>query len=67
MLIEAQLARGTPLTGSPAIKQDLINSGALYLDQAVVLNGTNLITGRSPQNDDNLLFTLAIDKYLNAL
>jgi protease I len=67
VLIDAQLARGTTLTGSPAIKQDLINSGAIYLDQPVVQNGTNLLTGRSPQNDDNLLFTLAIDKYLTAL
>jgi len=51
------------VTGSPSIAIDLENAGATYLDQPVV-RVNNLITGRSPGGEDNLLFTTAIAKAL---
>jgi protease I len=37
VLINAGLAQGTTLTGSPSIEIDLVNAGAKYLDQPVVV------------------------------
>jgi len=45
--ISAGLMRGKRATCVSAIKDDLINAGATYLDQAVVIDG-KLITSRTP-------------------
>jgi protease I len=59
VLINAGLAKNKNLTGSPAIAIDLKNAGANYLDQPAVRHG-NLITGRSPQGNDTLVFSEAL-------
>ncbi len=45
--ISAQILRGRKVTGVSAIKDDLENAGATYLDQSVVVDG-NLISSRTP-------------------
>jgi protease I len=47
MLASAGILRGKKVTGYFAIKDDLINAGANYVDQEVVRDG-NLITSRQP-------------------
>ena len=47
VLISAGVVRGRRMTGFFAIKDDLINAGAHYLDEPVVVDG-NLITSRHP-------------------
>jgi protease I len=41
--------KGKRATGVSAIKDDLINAGATYLDQEVVVDN-NLITSRTPKD-----------------
>jgi len=57
VLIEAELVRDKRLTSYPSIKTDLINAGANWIDQEVVIDG-NLITSRKP--DDIPAFNEAI-------
>lgn len=57
VLIEANLLQGKRATGFRAIRQDLINAGADYLDEPIVIDG-NLITARQP--GDLAIFTAAI-------
>jgi protease I len=45
--ISAKILRGRKVTGVSAIKDDLQNAGATYLEQAVVVDG-NLISSRTP-------------------
>lgn len=47
VLIDAGILKGKKATSFMAIKVDLINAGATYLDQEVVQDG-NLITSRKP-------------------
>ena len=47
MLASAGILKGKKVTGYFAIKDDLINAGANYVDQEVVRDG-NLITSRQP-------------------
>jgi protease I len=47
MLASAGILKGKRVTGYFAIKDDLINAGANYVDQEVVKDG-NLITSRQP-------------------
>jgi protease I len=47
MLAEADICRGRTLTSVGAIKTDLINAGAHWVDREVVRDG-NLITSRTP-------------------
>lgn len=47
VLISAGITRGKKLTGYFAIKDDLVNSGAEFIDAQVVKDG-NLITSRHP-------------------
>jgi protease I len=47
MLASADIARGKQATGYFAIKDDLVNAGAIYVDAEVVRDG-NLITSRIP-------------------
>lgn len=47
--ISAGIVKGRRLTGYRAIKDDLVNAGAEWLDEATVVDG-NLITARDPQD-----------------
>lgn len=57
ILIEADQLRGKQVTGYRAIRKDLQNAGATYIDEPVVTDG-NLITSRQPC--DLPLFTTMI-------
>lgn len=57
VLIEGDLLKGKQVTGFSAIRKDIINAGANYLDEPVVVDG-NLITSREP--GDLAIFTTAI-------
>jgi protease I len=60
ILINAGLTRGNKLTGSPVIKQDLINAGANYQNIPLVID-RKLVTSRSP---DDLGYFVQGLKYL---
>ncbi|MDB6030590.1 MAG: intracellular protease, PfpI family [Verrucomicrobiales bacterium] len=45
--ISARILKGKKVTGSRGIKDDLENAGAIWLDEAVVVDG-NLISSRTP-------------------
>jgi protease I len=47
VLVSARVLRGKRATCVPAIKDDVINAGAEYVDEEVVRDG-NLITSRTP-------------------
>lgn len=49
MLIEADVVKGRTLTSFGSIKKDLINAGAEWVDQNVVIDN-NLLTSRSPED-----------------
>jgi protease I len=47
--ISAGVYRGVRVTGSPGIKDDLVNAGAIYLDEPVVVD-RNHVTSRKPDD-----------------
>lgn len=47
VLVSAGILKGKKVTGFSAIKDDLVNTGAMFLDQEVVVDA-NLITSRNP-------------------
>ena len=47
--ISAKILKGKKVTGTIAIKDDLENAGAIWLDQEVVVDG-NLISSRTPKD-----------------
>src|SRR3954451_15901417 len=49
VLASAGLLQGRTLTSWPGIRDDLVNAGATWLDQALVRDG-NLVTSRGPQD-----------------
>jgi protease I len=49
MLVSAGILKGKKATGFFAIKDDLVNAGAHYVDEEVVRDG-NLITSRKPDD-----------------
>ncbi len=57
VLIEGDLLRGKQATGFMSIRKDMINAGANYIDEPLVVDG-NLITSRQP--GDLAIFTTAI-------
>lgn len=57
VLIEADLLTDKQATGFMSIRQDMINAGANYIDEPLVIDG-NLITSRQP--GDLPIFTTAI-------
>ncbi|HTB23082.1 MAG TPA: type 1 glutamine amidotransferase domain-containing protein [bacterium] len=57
MLASCADLKGRRLTSYSSIKDDLVNAGALWVDQDVVVDG-NLITSRTPQ--DLVPFTRAL-------
>lgn len=62
ILINSGIAKGRALTGTSTVKLDLVNAGARYIDQPVVVD-QHLITSRSP--DDLVPFVSAIADALN--
>ena len=61
LLVSAGLARGKRLTSFPSLSVDLVNAGATWVDEEVVVDGT-LITSRNP--DDLPAFVEAITEAL---
>ncbi|MBD2570064.1 DJ-1/PfpI/YhbO family deglycase/protease [Anabaena lutea] len=57
VLIEGDLLKGKQVTGFTAIRKDISNAGANYIDEPVVVDG-NLITSREP--GDLAIFTTAL-------
>lgn len=51
MLVEADIADGRTVTSWPSIRTDLINAGANWVDEEVVVDGP-LITSRTPEDLD---------------
>lgn len=49
ILVSAGVAKGRRVTSYPSIQDDLINAGADWLDEEVVIDG-NLITSRKPED-----------------
>ena len=49
VLISAGIVKGRHLTSTPAIKDDLVNAGATWTDEEVVVDG-NVITSRAPKD-----------------
>jgi protease I len=49
VLVSGGIVEGKKVTCTPSIKDDMINAGAIYLDQEVVKDGS-LITSRSPDD-----------------
>lgn len=47
--ISADVYRGVRVTGSPGIKDDLVNAGGIYEDKSVVVDG-NHVTSRRPDD-----------------
>lgn len=59
--ISAGIVKGRKMTGFFAVKDDIVNAGATYLDQPVVVDG-NLISSRHP--GDLAVFCREIINYL---
>jgi protease I len=57
VLISAGVVDGKKMTSYPSLKTDLINAGAKWMDETVVVDG-NIITSRNP--DDIPAFTQAV-------
>jgi putative intracellular protease/amidase len=49
VLLEAGLVRGRKVASWPSLRTDLVNAGAEWVDQEVVVDG-NLITSRKPDD-----------------
>lgn len=49
LLVEADAVEGRTVTSWPSVRTDLINAGAEWVDQEVVVDG-NLITSRKPDD-----------------
>jgi protease I len=49
LLIEADVVRGRKLTSYPSVKKDLINAGAKWVDEEVVVDN-GLVTSRKPDD-----------------
>lgn len=62
VLISAGIVKGRRMTSVKQVKVDLVNAGAEYIDEKVVVDG-NLITSRHPY--DLPAFTKAIIEYLS--
>jgi protease I len=60
--ISAKILKGRRVTGSRGIKDDLENSGGIWVDEPVVVDG-NLISSRTPR--DLAAFGEAMVKFLN--
>ena len=65
MLLRTDLPADTAVTGSPAVRTEL-SQRFQYVDEPVVPSTENLLTGRSPQNQDSQLFAKAIGEWLQS-
>ena len=63
MLVSANVLKGKKATSFYSIKDDMMNAGARWFDEEVVVDG-NLITSRKPE--DLPAFMRAILEYLEA-
>lgn len=63
LLVSANILKGKKATSFYSIKDDMMNAGARWFDEEVVVDG-NLITSRNPE--DLPAFMKAILEYLNA-
>lgn len=63
LLIEAGMVSGRTMTSWPSIRTDLVNAGAVWVDEEVVVDG-NLVTSRQP--DDLPAFVDAIAEQLQS-
>jgi len=63
VLVSANILKGKKATSFCSIKDDVINAGARWFDEEVVVDG-NLITSRSPE--DLPAFMKAVVEYLGA-
>ena len=63
MLVSANILKGKKATSFYSVKDDVINAGARWFDEEVVVDG-NLITSRNPE--DLPAFMRAILGYLEA-
>lgn len=61
LLVEADVVRGRTVTSWPSIRTDLVNAGATWVDEPVVVDG-RLVTSRHPGDIDD--FVAAIEKLL---
>src|SRR6266496_1713900 len=61
--ISAKILKGKRAAGSTAIKDDLENAGAIWVDEPVVIDG-NLISSRTPK--DLSPFAVAMVNFLNS-
>ncbi len=61
VLVSAELLTGIEATCYPAIKDDVINAGAKYSDEPVIVDG-NIITGRRPRD-----LSLFMKEVINAI
>jgi protease I len=59
--ISAKILKGKRATGTTAIKDDLENAGAIWIDEPVVIDG-NLISSRTPK--DLAVFAKAMVRFL---
>lgn len=64
LLIEAGIVEGRTLTSTPSIQNELVDAGAIVVDEEVVIDG-NLVTSRGP--DDLPAFIKAIVAVLDDL
>jgi len=62
ILASAEIVEGRTLTCWPTLRDDMVNAGARYVDQEVVVDG-NIITSRSP--DDLPAFMAEVIKHLS--
>ncbi len=54
MIVEADAAKGRTMTSYPSIRTDLVNAGANWVDEEVVVD-QGLVTSRSPSDMDAFL------------
>jgi len=61
ILASADLLKGRTITSYPPLKDDMVNAGATFVDQEVVVQG-NFITSRTPEDEPAF-----VSEILNAL